>query len=681
MKNFLRALRYCWPYRWRLLFSFLFAVFAAVLWGLNFTAIYPVLKILSNDQTLQEWVNDRIDDIEKEIDGDAVKGRKGLQTAVEELTQEYKQSDDWPPSGFKEKHRRDLSAQLAKAVSQLEAARVTLWRHRFLKDNVFRLLPHSRFQTLVFITVMLVVAVAIKGLFEFGQESLVGSAVNLSLFDIRNRFYRRVLHLDMDSFGEQGSSELMARFTNDMELLGLGMKTLFGKVVAEPLRALACVVIAAWISWQLTLMFLVLVPVAAFILSKVGRWMKRATRRQLERMSSIYKILQESFQGIPVVKAFTMEPYERRRFHTATRDYYKKSMQVVNLDAAASPVIELLGVIAVALAFLAGSYLVMTRHTHLFGLRMSMQPLDHESLLQIYLLLAAIADPVRKLSSVYTRIQSGVAAADRVFAVADRLPRVLANSEGLCLQRHGQVIEFRDVCFSYRPEKPILTNINLSVRFGETIAIVGRNGSGKTTMVGLIPRFYDVDHGAILLDGHDIRHVNLRSLRKQIGIVTQKPILFDDTIYNNIAYGDKRATPEEVEAAARAADAHGFIMHQPEGYQTQIGEAAARISGGQMQRLALARVILRNPAILILDEFTSQYDAESEASIHQTMKEFMRNRTTIVITHRLNTLEIADRIVVLDAGRIAAVGTHKELLATCSVYQRLHEAQFQRLCA
>jgi ATP-binding cassette subfamily B protein/subfamily B ATP-binding cassette protein MsbA len=410
--------------------------------------------------------------------------------------------------------------------------------------------------------------------------------------------------------------------------------------------------------------------------------MKRATRRLLERMSSIYKILQETFQGIRVVKAFTMEPYERRRFRTATRDYYHKAMMVVNIDAAASPIIELLGVAAVAGALLVGAYLVVgPGHDHLWGLRMSSRPLDAETLLQLYALLAAIADPVRKMSSVYTRLQSGVAASDRIFAFMDRQPRVQRNSDGPRLRRHHEAIEFRDVCFSYEPGRPILTNVHLKVRCGETVAVVGKNGSGKTTLVGLVPRFYDADHGTILIDGLDVRAVNLRSLRQQIGLVTQETILFDETIFNNITYGNRRAPKEDVEAAAQAAFAHEFITRLAHGYQTRIGELGNKLSGGQRQRLALARVILRNPSILILDEFTSQYDPESEALIHRALKDFMHDRTTFVITHRLNTLEVADRIVVLDDGRVAAVGTHVELLATCPIYQRLHEAQFQRLSA
>jgi ATP-binding cassette subfamily B protein/subfamily B ATP-binding cassette protein MsbA len=602
--------------------------------------------------------------------------RKGPADEVEKIRQN---PNLFPDQG---KRLRDLTLTIAKLETELKSRNWELWYYGVIQLWAGRLLlPDDPFQNLAWILAAVVVSVVVRCFFEFWQEALVGSVVNLSLFDLRNRLYRNVIHLDVNHFSDEGTHELMARFTNDMEMLGAGTKTLFGKVVAEPLKALVCIIIACWISWQLTLMFLILVPLAVFVLNKVGRLMKRATRRLLERMSSIYKILQETFLGIRVVKAFTMEPYERRRFCSATKDFYYKAMWVVNLDALSSPAIEILGVVAIVLALLAGGYLVVNGEIKLFGMNMVSDRLTHESLLQLYAFLASIADPVRKLSSVYTRMQSGAAAADRIYAFMDRQPRVRANYSCPRLGRHESSIEFRDVCFSYEPGRPILTDIHLSVRHGETIAFVGKNGCGKTTLVGLIPRFFDPDHGFILVDGHDVRTVNLRSLRQQIGLVTQETTLFDDTVSNNIAYGNRRARQEDIEHAAKRAFAHDFISKLSRGYQTRIGEAGAKLSGGQKQRLALARAILRDPAILILDEFTSQSDVESEALIHKALREFMRNRTTFVITHRLNTLEIADRIVMVDSGRIAAVGTHHELLQSCAEYQRLHEAQIRRLSA
>jgi len=709
MKNFLRALRHAWPYRRRLILSMIFALCAAVMWGLNLTSIYPVLKLLHSDQSPQQWVDQCIANIQEEITDHENKS--------DSLTDKIKEVEKLPASKYREQVIRDFDTDLAKLASKLEPARRRLLRYKFAQKYIHAYCPADCYKTLAMVVGLVVIGVGIKCIFEFLQESLVGTVVNRSLFDLRNRFYRNVIHLDVNQFSEQGTSEMMARFTNDMESLGTGQKTLFGKVVAEPLRALSCVVLGCFISWQLTLMFLILVPIAAFVLSKVGRIMKQATRRLLERMSSIYKILQESFQGIRVVKAFTMEPYERRRFYSATKDYCRKSIQVTNIDAMAGPIIELLGVAAVAGALLAGSYLVLHHETQLFGMRMSSQPLEPESLLQLYILLAAIADPVRKLSSVFTRIQSAWAASDRIFAFLDRQPRVHPTTDGprvvkvgdgptLRVQPAGKgtweaeedgknwgsltaltearirpFLEFRDVCFSYEPDRPLLTDLNFTVKQGETIAVVGHNGCGKTTLMGLLPRFFDPDHGSILLLGHDLRTLHVRSLRQQIGIVTQDTVLFEDTIGNNIAYGTRGATPEQIEQAARRAYAHDFITRLPRGYDTRLAEAGSKVSGGEGQRLTLARAILRNPGILILDEFTSKYDSESEALVHKAMREFMVGRTSFVITHRLHTLELADRIIVLEQGRIAAVGTHQELMASCQPYQRLHEAYAKRMCA
>ncbi|MBI3411607.1 MAG: ABC transporter ATP-binding protein [Planctomycetes bacterium] len=675
MRNFLRALRFAWPYRYRVLVSVACAVLAAVFWSLNFTAIYPVLKIIGSGDNLQTWIENTITKTAALIEPS--------QKKIADLNQEEIKVKLMPPGEARDTLLRKKTAELAQEESKLESARTALYWYQVLKRYIDKIFPIDRFNTLAMVIGLVVLGVAIKGFFEFWQESLVGNVVNLSLYDIRNRFYRKALHLDVNNFSQNGTHELMARFTNDTELLGTGIKTLLGKVVAEPLRALGCVAIACWISWQLTLMFLVLVPFALYILTRVGRSMKRATRRLLERMSTIYKILQESFVGIRIVKAFTNEANERRRFQSATKEYYNKAMLVVNLDALAGPVIEVLGVAAVAGALLVGAHLVLGGGggTHLGPIRLTDTPLEAESLLQLYALLAAIADPVRKLSSVFTRIQSGFAAADRIFQYLDQQPKVRQNNTGPVLRRHQESIEFRDVCFSYDPGHPILTGIDLTVRHGETIALVGKNGCGKSTMLGLLPRFYDPDHGSVLIDGIDLRVANLRSLRQQVALVTQDTVLFDQTIFNNIAYGNKWSVPEDVERAARQAHAHDIITKLPQGYQTMAGEAGVKLSGGQKQRIAMARALLRDPSILILDEFTSQADAEAEMEVHRILREFMRGRTTFVITHRLNTLEIADRIVVLDAGRIVAVGTHAELLQSCGVYQRLHEAQFQRLAA
>jgi subfamily B ATP-binding cassette protein MsbA len=673
MKNFLRGLRSTWPYRGRLFASIICALFAAILWGVNLTAIYPFFKLLDNPKPWAEQLDDDIKNLQK---------KEAELGANHDFAQaELRRVEQLDPGNWRDQEERRLSGIIAGFDSKLSDVSRSSYLRQILRYFVVRWLPADRFAALAALFGIVLVAVALRGVFEFLQESLVGSITNRTLCDLRSRIFRNVIHLDVGHFNDQGSHGMMANLTNDMETFGVGVRMLYGRVIGEPLKAFACIVVACLIAWQLTLLFLILVPISAWVLAKVGRMMKRASRRLLERMSHLYRIAGETFRAIRVVKAFTAESYERQRFRAVSREYAARAVRVINLDAVTSPVIELLGMAAVSVALLAGAYLIINQKTTLFGVTLCDKPMDLATLLQHYGLLAAIADPVRKLSSVYAKLQSGAAAADRIFVSLDQRPKVAVNSLGPILPRHVGGIVFRDVCFSYDPGRPTLSNIRLDIRFGETVALVGKNGCGKSTLVGLLPRFYDPDHGSVLVDGVDLRRAHLRSLRRQVGLVTQETVLFDDTVAANIAYGTRRASREQVEAAARQAFAHDFIEKMAAGYDTHIGDAGAKLSGGQRQRLALARAILRDPAILILDEFTSQCDAESEALIHQALRRFVKNRTTFIITHRLHTLEIADRIVVLDQGRVEAVGTHTELLTACDVYQRLYEAHLQRRVA
>ena len=511
---------------------------------------------------------------------------------------------------------------------------------------------------------------------------LVADIMQLTLFDIRNHFYRRTMALDLSSFNDQGSAELIARFTNDMDSLGQGLNTLLSKVIREPLRALSCLSMAMWLNWRLTCLALVLVPVSALTANRAGQIMKRAVRRSLESMSNIYKILQETFQGIVVVKAYTMERRERRRFYLETKSLYRKSVRVATIDALSDPVLEMLALSTVSIALLAGSYLVLNStiflNLGLMKLQLASHPMAIEDLLYLYASLAGISDPIRKMANVHSRIQRAAAAADRICALMDRRPQVVDAPTAVRLPRHRQAIEFDQVGFGYNGRDLVLRGLSLTVQHGETIALVGPNGCGKSTLMNLLPRFWDVRSGVIRIDGHDLREVQLRSLRSQIGMVLQETILFEDTIANNIAYGNRHATREAIVAAARRAYAHQFIAALSGGYDTMIRERGLGLSGGQRQRIALARAMLRDPAILILDEATSAVDIQDEALIRKAIEEFARNRTTFLITHSLGSLQIADRIVLMNAGRIEAVGTDAELRRHSSLYRRLHEIQFQR---
>jgi ATP-binding cassette subfamily B protein/subfamily B ATP-binding cassette protein MsbA len=353
-------------------------------------------------------------------------------------------------------------------------------------------------------------------------------------------------------------------------------------------------------------------------------------------------------------------------------------MRIALFDGLVGPVTEIMGITTICLAILFGTYLVMTKQTHLLGIKMCEEPLSLSALMAFYGMLAGVSDPARRLTEVFNRLQRAAASAERVYQLLDREPKVCDSPRPKALVRHHRELVFEGVSFGYSAGQRVLEEIDLRIPFGETLALVGPNGCGKTTLANLIPRFFDPVSGSVRLDGIDLRDVRLRDLRRQIGIVTQETVLFDDTVFNNIRYGCPHANREAVIEAARQAHAHKFIEQKLEhGYETVVGPGGGRLSGGQRQRIALARAILRDPAILILDEATSQIDLESEQLIHRVLEQFTRNRTTVIVTHRLATLDLADRIAVLEGGRIADLGPHDQLMARCGLYSRLHHVQLR----
>jgi ABC-type multidrug transport system fused ATPase/permease subunit len=377
-----------------------------------------------------------------------------------------------------------------------------------------------------------------------------------------------------------------------------------------------------------------------------------------------------------------MEGHERRRFFLETRSLYRKSVRVAMIDALSDPVLEMLALLTVSIALLAGSYLVLRQSLFLelgfFRLQLASQPMRIEDLLTLYTFLAGVSDPIRKLSNVHSKIQRAAAASDRICALMDRQPEVKDRPAAVHLKRHRAAVELEQVWFGYNQRDPVLRGVDLRVEHGEVIALVGPNGCGKSTLLNLIPRFWDVHNGAVRIDGHDVRDVQLRSLRAQVGFVTQETILFEATVAENIAYGSPRSTREQIEEAARRAYAHSFIAGLPKGYDTVLGERGSSLSGGQRQRIALARAMLRDPSILILDEATSAVDIQDEALIRRAIEEFARGRTTFLITHNLGSLQFADRIVLLNEGRVEAVGTEADLRRTSPLYRRLYEIHFHR---
>ncbi|HZZ77267.1 MAG TPA: ABC transporter ATP-binding protein [Gemmataceae bacterium] len=661
MNNFARALRLTLRHRWTFAASVVCALGVAVLWGGSISTIYPFIAVALEGKSLHEWADRSIDLSNKRI--------ASLEAEIARCDAELKAEPGDKEAGL----HRDKS----RAEQQLAAEERALARNEWLKANIIGpYLPRDAFQTVVIVAGLLVISTLLKCILLIINSILVSRVVQLAIFDLTKTFYRHTLRMDLAHFNAEGASDLMSRFTYDTECLANGLRELFGKFVREPLKMIACLAGAAWISWQLLLLSMLLAPLAAVSINALSKALKRANRRAMEEMSQIYSTLDETLQGIKVVKAFTMERYERRRFHLNSKKFYHKSMRIARYDSLTRPLTEILGISTICVALLAGAYLGINQKTHLFGIKMSERPLMIEPLIVFFGLLAGASDPARKLSEVYSRIQRASAAADRIYQLIDRRPSVVDPVQPVPLARHRRELVFEGVQFHYAQGHPVLQDINLRIGFGETIAIVGPNGCGKTTLANLIPRFYDPIKGHVRIDGVDLRDARLSDIRSQIGLVTQETLLFDDTVYNNICYGSPQATPAQVRAAAQQAHAQFIESKLTHGYETVVGPRGSLLSGGQRQRIALARAIMRDPSLLILDEATSQIDVESEQLIHKVLEQFIRNRTTVIITHRTATLALADRIVVMQGGRILDVGTHDELLRRSELYGRLYSAQF-----
>ncbi len=662
MRNFGRVLRLALRYRWTFVFSAVSAMVVAVLWGANIGTVYPFVEVVFKNASLQQWVRAEIARSEQA----AAQGQAEI-AHLERLLQTAA-ADDRPP----------IAARIELARSRVAADQKACQRFRWVQPYIDRYLPDDPFQTVLLITALLLAGTLLKAVFLVTHNVLVERLAQLSTLELRKLFYRRTLRMDLAGFDDQGTADLMSRFTHDMENVANGLAVLFGKMVREPLKMFVCLIGAALISWRLLVLSLLIAPVAGYAVHWLAKMLKRANRKAMEEMARLYGVLEETFRGIKIVKAFTSERHHRKRFHDGSKAYYRRAMKIARYDALVHPMTEILGILAISLALLAGAYLVLKGQTHLLGIRMCERSMGLSSLLLFYGLLAGTADPLRKFSDVFSRLQRAMAAADRIFDRLDREPMVRDPARPANIGRHCRELVFQHVHFAYRPGQPVLEDINLRIPFGQTVAIVGPNGCGKSTLISMVPRFYDPTSGRILLDGVPLTEIRLRDLRGQIGLVTQETVLFDDTVLNNIRFGRPDATREEVIRAAQQAHAHRFITEElPDGYQTVVGPLGSRLSGGQRQRIALARAILRDPAIILLDEATSQVDLESEQAIQQALEQFVRNRTAIIVTHRVATLALADWLVVMRDGRILDMGTHAELLARCDFYRRLYTITFE----
>jgi subfamily B ATP-binding cassette protein MsbA len=516
------------------------------------------------------------------------------------------------------------------------------------------------------LSVTILVLYAIKGVSAYFSTTLVADAGQHAVTDLRNTLYQHVLGQSFAFLGRSSTGTLMSHITTDVEKIQAAVSELAGDLLKEGLTIVGLLAVLFYMDWRLALLSLVGMPLALHPLFRLGQRLRASNETSLRRWRDISEILQETISGFRVVKAFRMEKFEIGRFRRASARLLNVNMRITRTTAILPPLMEFVGGIAMVGALLYGSFAIQEGY------------LTTGAFVAFLTALFAMYTPIKRLSRVNATLQAALAAGSRVFEVLDRHDEVPEADKAVVLPRMKGEIEYRSVGFRYSDGPgSILRNVSFVARPGEVVAIVGTSGAGKTTLVNLLPRFYDVTDGAVLIDGIDVRQATLGSLRRQVGLVTQETVLFNDTVFANIAYGLEGVDPAEVESAARAAFAHDFILDLRRRYDTVIGERGSRLSGGQKQRIAIARALLKNPPILILDEATSALDAESERLVQSALANLMEGRTTLVIAHRLATVRDADRIVVLDGGEVREVGRHEELLRReGGIYNRLHDLQF-----
>jgi ABC-type multidrug transport system fused ATPase/permease subunit len=706
VKEFSRVFKYIWPQWPRIVVVVASAIVVATLLSGSIVTVIPLLKVMTGQEGLRGWADRKVCQLRYGVDfyvPESVDfaGNKSADYANSLLVVSVKKKSSGQDAGLLGGDRivgvgdqpqtgRMSFAELLENLAVAGKDGVTLHIIRANEDKTLHLadthktglkaiavnlaqrslyfVPRAqtdagKTKAIIFIMIFITILTVIRCIARYYQQYIAEKVVQVGLNRLREDAFAHVINMPIAFFAKERPSDSVSRLIRDTGAMGNGIKVMLGKALQEPLNTIFLLGMAAVLDWQLTLIFLCGAPPTLWMVVVLGKKMKQASKKSLMAWSQMLAKLQETMAGLKVVKVYNQQKYEEAAFRSINARLLKQLLKISRTDAATAPILEVLGMLAFSVAIVVGASWVTGKK------------MDGAEFMVLLGLLGGAAASVRRTSDVWNKIQEANAAAERVFGMMDK-PLEPQHADAAELSTLKIKLEFRDVIFTYPgSEIPALNGINLSVLAGHRVAIVGPNGSGKTTLANLIPRFYDPDSGQILVDGKDIREATLQSLRGQIAMVTQNVVTFNDTIAANIGYGKPGASREEIIQAAKRAFAHEFIEPLPQGYDSIIGEQGSGLSGGQLQRIVIARAILKNPAILIFDEATSQVDADSEAKIHRAIEEIMHDRTSIVIAHRFSTIVAADVIVVMNNGRIIAQGQHEELIRTCRLYQSLYETQ------
>ncbi len=538
-----------------------------------------------------------------------------------------------------------------------------------IKDNFYYQIneiisTYGQQHALLYISIAIVVLFFMKNLFRYLAMFFLAVVRNGVVKDLRNDLYYKILILPLSYFSEQRKGDIMARMTTDVQEVEWSIMTSLEMIFREPITILSFLITLFIISPSLTLFVLILLPVSGFLIGRIGKSLKRTSEKGQKKMGVILSLIEETISGLRIIKAFNAIDYVNERFHKTNREYTKIMTRLYRKRDLASPMSEFLGAIVMVIVVWYGGRIVLSSDSSLSG-----------SVFIVYLgIFSQLIPPSKSITQAIYNIQKGSASVERIQQVLNAPEVIEEKPDAKQLKAFLSDIEYSDLSFKYDNDD-VLKNINLKIEKGKTIAIVGASGGGKSTMVDLLPRFYDCTKGELLIDGVNIKDYVISDIRNMMGIVTQESILFNDTVFNNIAFGMEAATEEDVVEAAKIANAHEFIVSMEDGYQSTIGDRGTKLSGGQRQRLSIARAVLKNPQILIFDEATSSLDTESERLVQDALMKLLVNRTSIVIAHRLSTIRFADEIVVIDKGRLVERGTHSELLKQSGVYKKLYDLQ------